>query len=197
MPDGFVQLPPDSTGKKLRTRDRGVAGHDQVVDIAAWPTYTFWTGFAISAVNKIYIDIFNAAGSGKIIAIPKLFIIPSLASHTGAQQIFDIDRTSAVGTGGTVLTANIADTTDGALPAQVTARHAPTGGATKSGGSILQVGHWSEETLAPAALLGFLNQLPEGEEVKEFELQEGQGLRVIATAGAVATFGVFAVITAE
>jgi len=31
MADGFIQLPVDSSGKKLRTRDRGTAGHDQYV----------------------------------------------------------------------------------------------------------------------------------------------------------------------
>ncbi len=31
MPDGCIQLPADSTGKKLRSFDRGTAGHDQYV----------------------------------------------------------------------------------------------------------------------------------------------------------------------
>jgi hypothetical protein len=197
MADGFIQLPADSSGKKLHTRDRGSLGHDQVVDISAWPTYSYWTTFAIAAANKIYIDIFNATGSGKIVHLLKCFISTNMAAHTGAAHVFDFDRTSAVGTGGTALTANIMSTPDGALPAQITARHAPTGGATKSGGSLFQAATWSEETLAPAQLLPIVNWLPEGNENKEFQLQENQGFRVINTTGTVGTFGLFVVIAVE
>lgn len=179
MADGTIVLPPDSTGKALRARNRGAAGYEQYVVSGALPTFSWWTGFtAAAAAARIDVDLFNAAGSGVILRVRKLFIYTNLAAVTGAASVFDVDRTSAVGTGGTAITANTADTNDAALPAQVTCRAIPTAGATKVGGSITQWGAQSEETLAPAAMDRFMNVLAEGPEVKELALREGQGMAI-------------------
>jgi hypothetical protein len=198
MADGTIVLPPDSTGKALRTRDRGVAGHEQFIALGSLPTYSYWSGFtAAAAAARIDFDLFNASGSGRIIRVRKIFIYTNLAAVTGAASVFDIDRTSAVGTGGTVITANLMDTNDPAVPAQITARAIPTGGATKSGGSITQWGSWSEETLAPAAMDRFMNVMAEGPEVKELVLREGQGMAIRRTTAGAGAFGFFVVCCIE
>ena len=198
MPDGFIQLPTDSTGKKLRTFDRGTAGHDQYVRLAsAGPTYYYWTGYQVGAANKIYIDIWNPAASGVVLHLSKLFIQSNLAVQTGVGFQFDFDRTSAVGTAGTALTAEKADPRDPAL-ASVTARHAPTGGATKSGSTLFSATVDSEETRPAAGMTGFINWVPEGNEIREIVISEGTGLRIIQiTASTAGTWGLLAVVTTE
>jgi hypothetical protein len=114
---------------------------------AAVPVLYAWsTPDSVGGANKLHADIFNATGSGKIMKIHGIYpIIKSDVAVTGVVAIrFDILRTSAVGTGGTVAayksaTADVAggsispfDTNNAALPAQLTARHLPTAGATVS-----------------------------------------------------------------
>lgn len=108
--------------------------------------YTYQTPNAVGGANKLHVDMFNASGSGKIIKILGIYpYIKTDVAVTGALAIrFDVTRTSAVGTGGTaasyksatidVAGGNItpADTSSANLPAQITARHLPTAGATVS-----------------------------------------------------------------
>lgn len=109
-------------------------------------SYVWMTPDAVGGISKLHADLFNAVGSGKVIKI--LGIYPSIKAEAGVTGLvslrFDFYRTSAVGTGGTAAayksaTADVAggnitprDTTNAALPAQITARHLPTGGATIS-----------------------------------------------------------------
>ena len=200
MTESYIQLPADSTGKKLRTRQR-VVGADTVEEqysvAASLPTYYFWSGYSAGAANKIYLDVFNASGSGKVLRLRKLFVQSTVAAVTGVGFQFDLDRTTAAGTGGTVLTGNPADTADGALPAQVTARTVPTGGATKQL-TLFPVTLSSEETQAGAHFNWAHNVIPESPEVKEPIIREGQGVRLVQiTSSTAGTWGVLAVVTTD
>lgn len=94
------------------------------------------------ASNKVHLDLFNATGSGKKLRVLSIKCIGELdTAVTGALslQMF-LTRTTAVGTGGTAASSESTslttatfvdyDPANAALPAQVTARVAPTGGAT-------------------------------------------------------------------
>lgn len=141
------------------------------------PTYYFYTGLAAGAQNQRLIDLFNASGSGKIIKVKKLFMQCNQAAITGVGLQYDVKRTTAVGTGGTALTGEKADSTNAALPAQITARARATGGATE--GSILfPLGVDPEETRPGAGIMGMVNWMPEGENLQEFVLREGEGILV-------------------
>src|SRR3990167_6183141 len=109
------------------------------------PTYSLWVPTAAVGANKLYADLFNASGSGKVIEVRGIWAIPdtdvAVVGALGIQIL--LLRTSAVGTGGTVPTYNGGtaettgtivplDTNNGAPPAQITARALPTGGATIS-----------------------------------------------------------------
>jgi hypothetical protein len=67
------------------------------------PTYSIWSGNITAAANKVYMHIFNASGSGKIIKIRKVFIQPSQSAVVGVSQQWRFSRTSSVGTTGTRL----------------------------------------------------------------------------------------------
>lgn len=100
------------------------------------PTYS-WKFNSLASANKKMLDIFNASGSGKVLKITKIVAYPMpTAAITGVVIALETYRTNAVGTGGTTITADQYDTTDAAVPAQITARDSPTGGATITGGAL-------------------------------------------------------------
>ena len=118
------------------------SGHIQ----GSLPTYFYCSPPIAVGANKLWLDIFNATGSGKVMDIRGVWLIPKLdAAVTGALAVrLDLYRTSAIGTGGTAASTDSAtvavgggnftkfDENNTAIPAQITARVAPTGGATIS-----------------------------------------------------------------
>jgi hypothetical protein len=153
--------------------------------------YVWQTPDVVAGADKLFGDLFNASGSGKIVKIVGVYpIVKADVAVTGALAIrFDLHRTSAVGTGGTaapyksatrdVAGGNITprDTNNAALPAQITARWLPTGGATIS--EWLERGQcFTEETNAAlyecSGQVNFLNA--DLLAVQPLTLREGQGL---------------------
>lgn len=186
---------PSLTGSSLNVNCTGGCGSPSTP-----VTYQWQTPDAVGGANKLHADFFNAAGSGKVVRI--LGVYPAIKSDvavTGVLSIrFDLYRTSAVGTGGTaaayksatldVAGGNITpfDTSNAALPAQVTARHLPTGGATIS--EWMQRGHcFVEETNAATHNCdGQTNYVSNGSLTTDrITLREGQGL--LLKQGAVAS----------
>jgi hypothetical protein len=118
-------------------------------------TYMYATPTVAVGASKLYFDIFNATGSGKVIDVRGIWVIPAtdvaVTGLLGAR--YDLYRTSAIGTGGTAAvyksaTPDVAggninpfDTNNADLPAGVTARWLPTGGAT--------IAQWLFGTYAP------------------------------------------------
>lgn len=110
------------------------------------PTYFYCTPPIAVGADKLLADMFNATGSGKVMDIRGAWLIPKLdVAVTGALAVrVDLYRTSAIGTGGTAASVDVAtrdvaggnltkfDESNAAIPAQITARVAPTGGATIS-----------------------------------------------------------------
>lgn len=141
------------TGATVATHIVGAKEH-QVVMVAddsghiqgSLPTYFYCTPPTAVGASKLHADIFNATGSGKIMDIRGVWLIPKLdVAVTGVLAVrMDIYRTSAVGTGGTAASVDSAtidvaggnftkfDESNAAIPAQITARVVPTGGATIS-----------------------------------------------------------------
>lgn len=145
-----------------------------------------------TAAATDFFDLFNAAGSGKKIRVMGLY---AMLQITAASAIipsfqFSLIKTSAVGTGGTAHTfegaaspttglVNIArsDGTDSTLPAQITSRSLPTGGATASK-FLFDAWLVSEETNPAAYLTQMYNLMPVGDAIKEVILAEGEGVKV-------------------
>lgn len=184
MAESYTQVPPDSTGNKIRTRTKSIGGntvHEQAVYQAALPTYYALADAVAFAANKHHISIMNAAGSGKVVAVKKMFIINTqLSSVTGVAVRADVKRMTAH-SGGTVITPTLCDSTNAALPAEITVR---TGATSVTESSLLfPLTFTNDEAGATQAfpstqLMAGLNWMPEGAETQETRLRPGEGLTV-------------------
>lgn len=148
------------------------------------------------AANKIHFDLFNT--STQRLRLKKLFgIVATDVAVTGAVGVrMDVLRTSAIGTGGTaaVTTASASKTaaafwpfvTPGTLPPGITARVAPTAGATDLDW-LFPSYLFTEETSPSAAMPQFYNLLPELGVEQSIEIPINRGLKVVQ--GSVASVG--------
>lgn len=184
MPESFIQVPPNSTGSKVRTRSRVIGAntvHEQAVYQAALPTYYALADAVTCAQNKQVISILNDTGSGKVVALKKLFIINTqLSTVTGVAIRSDVKRATAH-SGGSTITPVAADSTNPAIPAQITVRSAAT--SVTESTLLFPLTYTNDELGATQAfptaqLMAGLNWFPEGAEVQEVRLREGEGLTI-------------------
>jgi hypothetical protein len=119
MTEAFITLPPDSTGKKLRTNDRGV-GHDQFVIPTDGHLVSFKgraasfriPGRAGTAGQKLW-ALHNATSSTVLVDLHKVTVDlyqTAAKAVTVAPPIIRMHRFTAVPTGGTALPKVAADT---------------------------------------------------------------------------------------
>jgi hypothetical protein len=168
--------------------------------IGSVPTYSAWSSIIASSVNLVYLHIFNASGSGKIVKMRKVFLQPSQAVVSApAPHTWRIAKTSAVGTtGNTAVTIRQYDSADPAPPAQITAARSYTAGGTQAF-AYFDVPIATEETAAGNGLAGLVNILPtDGDLVSDYVLREGEGLAVqVVTAAASYSWSVLGVFSIE
>lgn len=202
------------SGATVATHNPGDGKEYQVVMVAddsghiqqTLPTYSWWIPTAAVGASKLYGDLFNASGSGKLIELRGLWaIVDTDTAVTGAVGIeIMLVRTSTVGTGGTAPTYNGGsasstgtiipfDTANASLPAQVTARALPTGGATIAAFYWSQWVSGEEAATSSANITSFYNLLPDTTMGQRIVLREGQGLLI--KQGTVASVGNMAFLT--
>ena len=164
-------------------------------------SYLYMTPAAAVGASKLYLDLFNASGSGKLIDVRGIWAVPKTdVAVTGALGIrLDLYRTSAVGTGGTAAayksaTPDVAggninpyDTANAALPAQITARHLPTGGATIAQWLFPTYSLGEETATSQAYMSQYQNLIPVLHVGQKLTLREGEG--ILIKQGAVAATG--------
>lgn len=148
--------------------------------------------------NKVFLDLFNATGSGATIRVLSAFcFVDNDTAVTGTLGVeVNLTRTTAVGTGGTAATADGTsltaitiskmDTASAALSANITARSSPTGGAT-AGALVGQRWVFTEETSAPSGIAGTLGAEFVRNEGADLIVRENTGLRFVQ--GTVASVG--------
>lgn len=165
---------------------------------ASNPTYRLLVPASAVGSNKVHLDLFNATGSGKIIHIQSAFCYPDIdTAVTGTLGVeVALTRTTTVGTGGTAATTNgtsltaatisYMDTTNPALPAQITARSAPAGGAA-AGAWIGTRFVFTEETNAGSAIAAAVGAEFIRNIKSDLTVREGEGVRFVQ--GAVASVG--------
>lgn len=148
--------------------------------------------------NKVYWDFWNESTSGKVIRVVSVFVYPDIDTAVtgtlGVEAIFT--RTTAVGTGGTAavfegtsttaITIAKMDTNNTSLSGLVSARSAPTGGAT-AGAYLGSRWVFTEETNAGSAIASSQGADLIRNDGSSVILRPGQGLRGIQ--GAVASVG--------
>jgi hypothetical protein len=147
----------------------------------AWIVDTTLTA-NVAAARTTHFDIFNATGSGVVLELIGLFIIPSMTAVAGIGLTWELIKTSAVGTGGTTLTPRTFDSANAALPSQVTARSKPTGGATTDF-IWTYLNTSSEESQTYAGMASILNHLgfAASPDTQTLVLREGEGIKVDQT----------------
>ncbi len=154
MPKGFVQLPADSTGKKLRTEDRGTEGHDQIVVLAGGRNTTntglttTWRTIGAAALTQNLFAISNASGSSTLIAVRRLGVQLDHTAILAAvmPQIKAFRITAGIAAGGTLLDKKQLDTTE-VENASVTVRGATAtdgGAATAITGTLDTGAIWQQ-----------------------------------------------------
>ena len=176
--------------------------------LSTLPTYLYAVPGAAVGASKLYIDLFNAAGSGKIIDIRAIYCTPKTdVAVVGALGIrIDLYRTNTVGTGGTAwnyrsATIDVAggsvtpmDTTNAAIPAQITARHLPTGGATIDDWMFPTFSAGEETATSQAYFTQHQNLLPTLMWGQRLALREGEG--ILLKQGTVAATGTISFLIA-
>lgn len=204
------------TGATVATHTVNAKEH-QVVMIAddsghisgSLPTYGLITPPIAVGASKLLLDIFNATGSGKVMDIRGAWLIPKLdVAVVGAVSArVDLFRTSAVGTGGTTVVADSAtvdvssgsvwkfDETNAAVPAQITARTAPTAGATISRWLFPSNVATEESPTSMGYLTQWQNLIPTFFYGQKLAIREGEGLLLkqgpVASVGSISIFIAF------
>jgi hypothetical protein len=179
------------------------SGHIQ----GSLPTYFYCTLPIAAGANKLMFDLFNATGSASVLDIRGLWaIVKTDVGVTGSvSPRFDLFRTSAVGTGGTAASvdASTADPAGGNFtrfdennapkPSQITARVAPTGGATSSRW-LFPVFCNPEETNPASVLMQWQNWIPMFSYGQKLVVRENTGIKVVQ--GSVASTNSYAFLVA-
>jgi hypothetical protein len=169
---------------------------------------TYWYNIPsqvhVASANTIHWDLFNA-DAALLVRVISIRQIPDIVTAvTGVAFSWKLARTTAVGTGGSALTALLADLSQTALDADITARSKPTGGATE--GVILRnYTIHSEETNSGTIILasmGGLELIPQAIAPPNNEhgilLRQNQGLRCVQiTNSAAGNTGWLIVFTVE
>ncbi|MDH3497235.1 MAG: hypothetical protein OER21_10750 [Gemmatimonadota bacterium] len=175
---GLVPLSGGGTANFLRA-DGAWAAPPAGGAVSPLATYSFaFTIGQVIAVNKLMFDLFNATGSGRVVRILQIEAwTRNSAAVTGIATSLEVFRTTAIGTAGTALTADKLDTADATIPAQITARMVPTGGATQTGSAIAVGNIYTEEGINPQPQIPLYENYGTGER-KQITLRENQGLRI-------------------
>lgn len=165
--------------------------------IGSRPDYLVNFPAAANAVNRELAEIFNAHAS-TVIRIRGIWIIPTQTAITGAQQAFDVNKISAVGTTGlTAVTPRAMDTSNTHALTSITFGYNSSAGATLNH-LWFPVFLFNEETSAPVGLIAYQNQLPLlGDSVMEIVLRQNEGIQVKQTVGTVGLTGCLMAFTVD
>jgi hypothetical protein len=143
-----VTMASDSTGTVIATQSTASNLKAQVT--YAYPlvyAYNIASTVHVASANTVMWDMFNA-DAALVVRVLSIRQIPNVTTAvTGVVFDWLLERTTAVGTGGTGQTAWLADLNDTALDADITCRLKPSGGATQST-DLFNYSLSSEETSA-------------------------------------------------
>lgn len=143
-------------------------------------TYSYGSASVLTSAASVaqnLFDIFNGAGSGKIIRILEIRMCQFDASIVdGASVYFELRRTTTVGTGGITLLDTSHDTIQPSVPAQITARIDPTGGASFTG-SPVGIGNVNLDPSSLSSVESVVIYKNTGSELsRPLTLREGEGV---------------------
>jgi hypothetical protein len=161
------------------------------------PTYVYLipSQVHVASANAVHWDLFNA-DAALIVRVLSILQIPNITTAvTGIVFDWLLERTTAVGTGGTVITPWLPDLSQTAMDADITCRSKPSGGATQST-DLRSYSLHSEETNAATiqiASMGGLELIPiplqpliMGGNGHGIVLRQNQGIRCVQVTNSLA-----------
>lgn len=183
MAETFSQLSPNSTGNKIREHERTI-GSDNVREQAVFQTarqsYVVLVADSVFAASKQHVSIFNGSGSGKVVKVQKLYVTNMvLTTVAGGIRRLDVKKISACSSG-TDITPIPQDSSNDTLPAQILIKTT----ATVTEGAILFPLVFPDDEMLltqnsmAQQLYSGINWIPEGFELQEYTLNEGEGITV-------------------
>jgi hypothetical protein len=129
----------------------------------------------VASADTVHWDLFNADAT-LVVRVLSILQLPDIFNAvTGIVLNWLLERTTAVGTGGSTLTPWLADLSQAALDADITARSKPTGGAT-AGTDLRNYILNADETIGGLELLPPALRHPQGQGIV---LRQNQGLRCV------------------
>ena len=184
MAELFTQLAPNAYGNKIRERQRTINTNDvneQAVFQTARYSYVAIVEDCAFANLKQHFSIFNGAGSGQIIRISKIFITNMLANVvvSGGARRIDVKKATSVSTGNDI-TPFKADTSNPDIPSQILIK---TGATVSEGALLFPLVFPDDEMLLTQnsmaqQIYSGINWIPEGIEIQEVTLREGEGMTI-------------------
>jgi len=121
--DNYIQVAPDSTGKKVRSVNETVGGNDvhtMLTQFITYPSYTYIADVTPTASRR-YLCILNTTGSGKTVRILRAYIVNMQTTEllTGAGDITLKWSKITARSGGTNVLAVPMSSANSAVPSQV------------------------------------------------------------------------------
>jgi len=195
MSEAYIQLPPDSTGKRHRAVQKTVSGNTVYEEVILVDTslkrnivgkYIATTPMVSGSTTSgyCYASIFNPAGSGRLIAIKK-FRPLCFAAAAAVYIAFTTYRVTSA-TGGTLLDATAIAKKDTVLDADPVAQIRHTGVTVTTAQRVV-----SYTSPGAAGYVHFLAGMLEFKDGDEIILREDEGLAVVQEAAGDADFRVF------
>ena len=203
MAESYSQLKPASTGNKVRERESTIglnAVRSQANYQTAPFTYTVIAENCAFANSKQHISVFNGVDSGKVVRIKKLFMVNASDGTlvSGAAIRMNVRLISAC-SGGTDLEYRKHDVLNDDVPSQILLK---TNATVTEGALLFPLTISNDEALITATdmstqLRAGINWQPDGAEIQDVTLNEGEGYTVRqvtnATVGAYHWIVVFSV----
>ena len=183
MAETSFQVAPNSSGNKVREHERLVGSdnvREQAVFQSARQSYIALVENSQFANSKQHLSIFNGSGSNSVIRVQKLYIANMVETAvSGGAGRLDIKKITACSSG-TDLTPIKQDSTNDDLPAQILLK---TGATVTEGSIIFPLVFPDDEMLLTQnsmaqQIFSGINWIPEGYELQEFTLREGEGLTI-------------------
>ena len=202
MAESSFQLAQNSTGNKLREHERTI-GADNVREQAVYQTpresFVAIVENSQFANSKQHFSLFNGSGSGVVVRVQKLYMTNMVETAvSGGVRRLDVKKITACSSG-TNITPVKQDSNNADLPAQVLIKTT----ATVTEGAILFPLIFPDDEMLltqnsmSQQIFSGINWIPEGFELQEYALREGEGVTIkqitASTAGNVTWIVLFSV----
>lgn len=184
MAESFTQLSPNSSGNKVRERERTIGLNDvrsQASYQTAPFTYTVVAQDCVFANSKQHISIFNGVDSGKVVRIKKLFMANASDGTLISEVMIRMNvRLITACSGGTDLEYRKHDALNDDVPSQVLLK---TNATVTEGALLFPLTISNDESLLTGTdmstqLRAGINWQPDGAEIQDITLREGQGYTI-------------------